>query len=136
MIWFASWERGRKMTEKEKIIVSAYTGILMTDFSKVHEYVEKKLDRPVWTHEFAFESVQEEIKEKSEDDFLDLCKKDDDSKIKLKGKWIAKESITGLEKFYECSNCGNHCLYEYVEIGFQNAKTKYCPNCGAEMEFE
>lgn len=30
------------MTEKEKIIVSAYTGILMTDFSKVHEYIEKK----------------------------------------------------------------------------------------------
>jgi hypothetical protein len=53
-----------------------------------------------------------------------------------KGKWIAKENIHGLEKFYECSNCGNHCLYKYVEIGFQNAKTKYCPNCGAEMESE
>jgi Pyruvate/2-oxoacid:ferredoxin oxidoreductase delta subunit len=51
-----------------------------------------------------------------------------------KGKWIAKENIHGLEKFYKCSNCGNHCLYEYVEIGFKNAKTKYCPNCGAEME--
>jgi transcription elongation factor Elf1 len=51
-----------------------------------------------------------------------------------KGKWIVKENIHGLEKFYECSNCGNHCLYEYVEIGFKNAKTKYCPNCGAEME--
>lgn len=52
------------------------------------------------------------------------------------GKWIKRESITGLEQYYECSNCGNHCLYEYVEIGFQNAKTKYCPNCGAEMESE
>jgi Pyruvate/2-oxoacid:ferredoxin oxidoreductase delta subunit len=51
-----------------------------------------------------------------------------------KGKWIAKENIHGLERYYECSNCGNHCLYEYVEIGFKNAKTKYCPNCGAEME--
>jgi transcription elongation factor Elf1 len=51
-----------------------------------------------------------------------------------KGKWIVKENIHGLEKFYECSNCGNHCLYEYVEIGFKNAKTKYCPNCGAEMD--
>jgi hypothetical protein len=53
-----------------------------------------------------------------------------------KWKWIAKENIHGLEKFYKCSNCGNHCLYEYVEIGFKNAKTKYCPNCGAEMESE
>lgn len=53
-----------------------------------------------------------------------------------KGKWIKRESITGLEQYYECSNCGNHCLYEYVEIGFKNAKTKFCPNCGAEMEVE
>lgn len=51
-----------------------------------------------------------------------------------KGKWIKKESATGLELYYQCSNCGNHCLYEYVEIGFQNAKTKFCPNCGAEMD--
>jgi hypothetical protein len=67
------------MTEKEKIIVSAYTGYLMTDFSKVHEYIEKKLDRPVWTHEMAFKSVQEEINEKCKDDFLDLCKKNDNN---------------------------------------------------------
>lgn len=52
------------------------------------------------------------------------------------GKWIAKESIHGLERYYECSNCSNRCLYEYVEIGFQNAKTNYCPYCGAKMESE
>ena len=53
-----------------------------------------------------------------------------------KGKWIKRENINGLEQYYQCSNCGNHCLYEYVEIGFKNAKTNYCPNCGAEMESE
>ena len=53
-----------------------------------------------------------------------------------KGKWIRRENINGLEQYYQCSNCGNHCLYEYVEIGFKNAKTKYCPSCGAEMEVE
>ena len=52
------------------------------------------------------------------------------------GKWIAKENINGLERYYKCSNCEKHCLYEYIEIGFQNAKTKYCPNCGAEMGVE
>ena len=35
------------MTEKEKIIVSAYTGYLMCDFDKVHQYIEQKLGRPV-----------------------------------------------------------------------------------------
>jgi hypothetical protein len=63
-------------------------------------------------------------------DFADKCR---ECGKQRKGKWIAKENIHGLERYYECSNCGNHCLYEYVEIGFQNAKTNYCPNCGAKM---
>lgn len=45
------------MTEKEKIIVSAYTGYLLCDFSAVHKYVEEKLGRPIWTHEFADEEL-------------------------------------------------------------------------------
>ena len=66
-------------------------------------------------------------------DFVDKCR---ECGKQRKGKWIAKENIHGLEKFYKCSNCGNHCLYEYAEIGFKNAKTKYCPSCGAEMTAE
>ncbi len=30
------------MTKEEKIIVSAYTGVLMCTFSDMHEYIEKK----------------------------------------------------------------------------------------------
>lgn len=64
------------MTKKERIIVSAYTGVLMCDFSDVHEYVEKALGRPVWTHEFANEVMQKEIQEKTMADFLALCGND------------------------------------------------------------
>lgn len=63
------------MTKQEKIVVSAYTGVLMCDFSDLHEYIEKKLGRPVWTHELASEEVQKEIRQKAKDDFLELCKK-------------------------------------------------------------
>lgn len=63
------------MTKQEKIVVSAYTGILMCDFSDLHEYIEKKLGRPVWTHEMASEEVQKEIRQKTKDDFLEICKK-------------------------------------------------------------
>lgn len=59
------------MTNKEKIIVSAYTGTLMCDFSDLHEYIEEKMGRPVWTHEFP--SLQKLIKELSKDDFLKIC---------------------------------------------------------------
>jgi len=62
------------MTEREKIIVSAYTGYLMCDFEKMHSYIEEKLGRPVFTHEMADHSVWEEIKESIKKDFIELCK--------------------------------------------------------------
>ena len=31
------------MTHREKVIISAYTGVLMCDFGDVHEYIEKYL---------------------------------------------------------------------------------------------
>lgn len=61
------------MTEKEKIIVSGYTGYLMCDFDKVHQYIEQKLGRAVYTHELSSLNVQNEIMNKVRDDFLSLC---------------------------------------------------------------
>ena len=63
------------MTKYEAIVVSAYTGFLMCDFNDMHEYIEKKLGRPIWTHEFALDLVQEEIHEKVKPDFLKICEK-------------------------------------------------------------
>lgn len=64
------------MTEIEKIIVSAYTGYCMTDFNKVHEYVERIMGRPVFTHEFGIEASQRAITAAAKDDFMALCKDD------------------------------------------------------------
>lgn len=61
------------MTKHEAIVVSAYTGFLMCDFNDMHEYIEKKLGRPIWTHELAFDLVQDEIHEKVKPDFLKIC---------------------------------------------------------------
>lgn len=61
------------MTKEEKIIVSAYTGVCMCDFNDVHEYIEKKFGRPVWTHELASSVIWEEIREKTKEDFLRIC---------------------------------------------------------------
>ena len=53
------------MTHQEAVLVSAYTDFLLTkDFSDVHKFCEDLLGRPIWTHEFASKTVQEEIKEK------------------------------------------------------------------------
>lgn len=61
------------MTDREKIIVSAYTGVLMCDFNNLHKYIEDILGRPVFTHEMADKSVLDEIKEKSREEFLAIC---------------------------------------------------------------
>ena len=63
------------MTKEEKLIVSAYTGVLMTEFNDLHEFIEEKLGRPVWTHELANELVVEELKMAVKEDFLKLCAK-------------------------------------------------------------
>lgn len=65
------------MTDKEKVIVMAYTGISMLKGEKLdlfYEYIAKLLGRPVYTHELANEEVWREIKEKSKEDFINLCK--------------------------------------------------------------
>lgn len=69
------------MTKQEKIVVSAYTDVLMCDFDDLHEYIEDKLGRSVWTHELASETVSAEIKEKSKADFLAICQQESDDLI-------------------------------------------------------
>ena len=65
------------MTDKEKAVVMAYTGVVMLKgekFQVFHKYVEDLLGRPVFTHELADEKISAEIKEKSKADFLKLCR--------------------------------------------------------------
>lgn len=62
------------MTYRECVIVSAYTGYLMCDFSDVHAYIEEKLGRPVFTHELAKNEVCAEIRKRVYPDFIALCR--------------------------------------------------------------
>lgn len=66
------------MNNRERAIISAYTGKLMCDFDYFHRYVEEKLGRPVFTHEFGYIEVEDEIKAASRDDFLALCGMDEE----------------------------------------------------------
>ena len=69
------------MTDREKAIVMAYTGVAMLTGEKInifHKYVEDICGRPIWTHELANANVINEIKEKSKPDFLRLCEGGDD----------------------------------------------------------
>lgn len=66
------------MTKQECAIIMAHTGVCMLtgkDFSIFHKYVEDIMGRPVFTHEMGIEEIADEIKKKSMDDFLELCRK-------------------------------------------------------------
>ena len=63
------------MTKRECAIVLAYTWYCMLsglDIDLYYKYLEEKIGRQVYTHEMY--ELADEIKEKSKDDFLELCK--------------------------------------------------------------
>lgn len=66
------------MTKYEGAVLSAYTGLLLGDFSSMHRYAEKKLGRPIFTHEFGSKVVVAELKEASEQDFMEIIENQTD----------------------------------------------------------
>lgn len=63
------------MTKKEAVLISAYTGFLLTqDFSDVHKFCEDLLGRTIFTHEFAQKEVQDEIQQKCKPLIIELIK--------------------------------------------------------------
>jgi hypothetical protein len=63
-----------KMTRLEKLIVSAYTGVLMVEQKEFHQFAEKVLKRPIQQYEFLTQSVWDTLKRKTENKFIELCK--------------------------------------------------------------
>lgn len=75
------------MTDKEKAIVMAHTGICMLTgdkFQIFHKYVEDIMGRPIMTHEIGW--LADAIKEKSKADFMALCA--DESCSEKPNRWI------------------------------------------------
>ena len=53
------------MTKEESILISAYTGFLVTkDFAEVHHFIETTMERPVFTHEMGNASFYKTLQAK------------------------------------------------------------------------
>ena len=61
------------MTTKERVIVSAYTGIRMCDMDLIEEYVQEKLGRPICSNEWGDQRFHEIVQAMVAEDFLMLC---------------------------------------------------------------
>lgn len=65
------------MTDREKAIVEAFTGVCMLTGEKrnvFNKYVNEVMGKPIYTHELAYDCKRKELKEKSKDDFVELCR--------------------------------------------------------------
>lgn len=63
----------KRLTREQAAIVGAYTGITAGCFSDIQEYAEKKLGRPIFTHEFGSKELSEELKSAAKQDFIAIC---------------------------------------------------------------
>lgn len=59
------------MNKREAVVISAYTGILISDVDDLFKYFEELKGRPVFTHEVNKEFV-EEIKELCKPELLEI----------------------------------------------------------------
>lgn len=62
----------QKLTKEQAAVIAAYTGYLIGQFSDMHEYIEKVMGRPVWTHEMASKTFMAALRERVKPDFLSL----------------------------------------------------------------
>lgn len=64
----------QKLTKEQAIIIMGFTGFTTTvKFGDFHEEVERRLGRPIFTHEFADEVVIDEITAAFKNDFISMC---------------------------------------------------------------
>ena len=63
----------KELTQEQKIIITAYTGVLCCSFDEFHGDAEKRMGHPVFTHQFGNkEFVNEKIKPLYKDDFMKI----------------------------------------------------------------
>ena len=107
------------MNRREAAIVSAYTGVLIGEFSDFHEYVEQLLDRQVWTHELGSRKVTAIIKELSRSDFVGISVSDDmrddhnfiytkrHNREDCRSAWVHPPPHTVMDCWVRCHTVGN-----------------------------
>ena len=89
------------MTDREKAIVMAYTGVTMLTGDKLsifYKYIEELLGHPIMTHELADQDIQDEITRKSKEDFVALCKDDSAAECDTNDLISRKAAIDALGK--------------------------------------
>lgn len=63
----------QQLTKEQAIVISAYTGFLVCDFSSMHEDIEKRIGSPILSHMLGNkEFVENVIKPLYREDFISM----------------------------------------------------------------
>lgn len=62
----------QKLSKEQCVVLTGFTGMLHGSFSDFHEDVEKRLGRPVFTHEMGDKETMLKIKELYRNDFMSM----------------------------------------------------------------
>ncbi len=62
----------KKFSKEQAIVITGFTGKLACKFSDFHGDVEKRMGRPVFTHEFGNKEFAKKIEELYRGDFLEM----------------------------------------------------------------
>ena len=104
------------MTDREKAIVMAYTGVVMLSGDKLgiyYQYVREKLGQCVMTHELAFPEVQDAIADAAKNDFIELAKGNDAPTV---GEWVSVKDRLPDAAGYECLVCAVNTNYNQTHV--------------------
>ena len=66
----------QELTKEQAVIVSGFTGYAACAFGHLHQDVEKRMGRPVFTHEFWNADFAEQVRGVYREDFLAICNKE------------------------------------------------------------
>ena len=87
------------MTSREKLIVSAYTGILLCEYPLFHGFAERLLEREIPTQEFSEQTIWDELKLKVSSQFMELSKTDSEEEVKVESMNLYDHT----ETFHDCT---------------------------------
>lgn len=118
------------MTDREKAIVMAHTGICMLageKFGVFHAYIEDIMGRPIYTHELAIQSISDEIKEKSRDDFIKLCREEKEPCGDAINRQATVERLCKIADFMNEKRKGLGSPYVMAALFIQDNKDEFPP---------
>jgi hypothetical protein len=62
-----------KLTKQQAIIITGYTGITACKFDVFHEDVERRLNKPVFSHQFADPEFMDAVRDVYQKDFMEMA---------------------------------------------------------------